>query len=140
MDSQRSPAVHTTVLPDGWRKAAGYSYGVVATGGERVFVAGQLGQDMETGTLAGSFAGQWEQALANVVEVVRSAGGSPAEITAIRVYVTDLRAYEAARGDVGPAYGRQMGDHFPAMTMLEVSRLVEPGALVEIEAEAVITA
>lgn len=127
-----------TLLPQGWPRAAGYSYGVVASGGRRVFVAGQLGHDMETGTLAASFAGQWEQALSNVVEVVRSAGGAATDIMAMRVYLTDLDVYVAARGDIGPAYSRHLGSHFPAMTMVEVSRLVEAGALVEIEAEAVV--
>ncbi len=129
---------HETLLPQGWPKAAGYSYGVVAAEGRHVLVAGQLGQDMETGTLAGSFAGQWEQALANIVEVVRTAGGDAGDIVGLRVYVTDLTAYDAARGEVGPAYVRQIGRHFPAMTMVEVSKLVVPGAVVEIEADAVL--
>ncbi len=81
---------------------------------------------------------QWERALDRVVTVVRAAGGSPADIGRMTVYVTDRAAYLTARGALGEVHRRHMGKHYPAMALVEVQALVEEGALVEIEATAVI--
>lgn len=126
------------VQPDGWRAPRGYSNGMLAPAGARIlFVAGQIAWDAEQRLVgAGSFAAQFEAALANVLAVVRSAGGEPQHVARLTIYVTDKRAYEAALPEVGDAYRRSMGRHFPAMSLVQVAALLEPGALVEIEATA----
>lgn len=118
---------------------SGYSHGMLAPpGGRLLFVAGQIGWDAH-GRLAGrGFVEQFERALANVLTVVRAAGGAPEHVVRLTVYVTDKRLYLTALKEVGAAYRRVMGRHFPAMALVEVSGLVEDGALVEIEGTAVV--
>lgn len=115
----------------------GYSNGVVAPAGSRLlFVAGQVGWDEEQRLVSGGFVAQFERALANVLAVVAAAGGRADEILRLTFYIKDKDAYREALSDVGAAYRRQMGRHFPAMAMIEVADLVEDGALVEVEATA----
>ncbi len=127
------------IEPPGWPRAKGYSDGMLAAPGARIlFVAGQIGWDGERKLVAGGFAAQFAQALKNVVAVVRAAGGQPADIARVTLYVTDKRQYVAAREAIGISWREIVGRHFPAMAMVEVSGLLEPGALVEIEATAAI--
>ena len=112
---------------------SGWNHGMLGPSGGRVlFVAGQ------TAAGAGSIVEQWERALERVLAVVRAAGGGPADIGRMTVYVTDRAAYLAARRALGEAHRRHMGKHYPAMALVEVNALVDDGALVEIEATAVI--
>jgi enamine deaminase RidA (YjgF/YER057c/UK114 family) len=126
------------VLPDGWSRAPGWSYGVVMPqGSQAIVVAGQFGWDPETQKcVSGSFAEQWEQALRNVLAVVESAGGSASTISSLRMYVTDLDAYHAAGRELGKSWIEVLGKHFPAMTLLHVSGLTDPDAMLEVEAVA----
>lgn len=127
------------IEPEGWPRAKGYADGMLASAGSRIlFVAGQIGWDGNRKLVSGEFDAQFAQALRNVVAVVRAAGGKPADIGRVTLYVTDKRHYVAAREAIGAAWREIVGRHFPAMAMVEVSGLLEPGALVEIEATAAI--
>lgn len=130
-----------TILPDGWEKPRGYSYAVRAKGDTVIHVAGQLGVEQGSLPVPGyrDFPEQWELALGNVVALVTEAGGKAENITTMRVYVTSIEDFNRAAKDVGEAWKTHMGGHFPAMTLLEVTRLVDPRAKVEIEAEAVLS-
>lgn len=130
-----------TIQPAGWASPKGYANGLLApAGGRLLFVAGQVGWDAEQRMVDGGFVAQFRQALANVVAVVEAAGGRATDLGRLTIYVTDKRAYEGDLKAVGAAYRGVLGRHFPAMALLEVAGLVEPGALVEIEATAVLSA
>jgi enamine deaminase RidA (YjgF/YER057c/UK114 family) len=117
----------------------GFNQGVLlrAAGGV-LFVAGQIGVDREGRLVGDGFVEQFERAVESVVRVVQDAGGSPESIGRLTIFVTDKREYEARRHEIGEAYRRHMGRHFPAMTLVEVSSLLVPGTKVEIEATAVL--
>ncbi len=131
--------MHEVIHPKGWAPARGYANGMLAPGG-RLFVGGQIGWTAAQVFETHDFVAQAEQALANVRAIVEAAGGQVAHIVRLTWYVTDKREYVARQREVGEAYRRVMGRHFPAMTMVVVAGLVEDAALVEIEAEAVIMA
>ncbi|MEM6762846.1 MAG: RidA family protein [Pseudomonadota bacterium] len=124
------------VLPEGWPAPKGYSNGVV-TDGPIVHVGGQIGWRTDF-TFPEGFMAQTEQALKNVVAVVEAAGGSASSIARMTWYVTDMDAYRSGLSTLGPVYRSVMGRHFPAMALVRVVELVEPKALVEIEATAVL--
>ncbi|TMV13026.1 RidA family protein [Arenibacterium halophilum] len=126
-----------TVHPEGWKPAKGYANGMVAEG-RVLFVGGQIGWTADQVFEAQDFIGQMVQALKNIRDVVEAAGGSVADIVRLTWYVTDKAEYVANQGKVGAAYRDVMGYHFPAMTMVVVSALVEDEAKVEIEATAVL--
>ena len=130
--------MHETIHPEVWKAARGYANGVVAEG-RVVYCGGQVGWNADQRFETEDFVGQMEQALRNIVEIVAAAGGAPADIVRLTWYVTDKREYLARQSEVGQAYRRVMGRHFPAMTMVVVSGLVEDQALVEIEATAVLS-
>lgn len=128
----------STILPEGWPRPRGYSNGVLVEGGGRhLFIAGQIGWDKDE-VLATGFLDQWDQALANVAAVVAAAGGETSDLVRVTVYVTDKALYTADLRAVGDAWKRRIGAHWPSMTLVEVQDLLEPGALVEIEATAVL--
>jgi len=117
----------------------GYSHGLLAPAGGRVlFVAGQNATDPDGSAPTLSFEAQFERALLKVLAVVEAAGGGPGDVGRMTVYVTSLQAYEKSRKELGEAWRRHMGRHYPAMALVEVSGLVDEGARVEIEATAVI--
>ncbi len=123
--------------PPDWPRPRGYSAGVAARG-TLVFVSGQIGWD-EAGRFASlDLAEQTRQALRNVVAVLAEAGALPADVTRLTWYVTDKREYLERQAALGVAYREVMGRHFPAMSVVEVSGLLEASAKVEIEATAVI--
>jgi enamine deaminase RidA (YjgF/YER057c/UK114 family) len=123
------------VNPLGWGVPRGYNHGMLAPAqGRLLFVAGQTAR----GTPKGDFVEQWAGALRSVVEVVRAAGGEPHHIGRLTIYVTDMGAYRSNLQAIGDAYRSIMGKHYPAMALVEVRSLVEPDAMVEIEATAVI--
>lgn len=128
----------TVINPEAVAKPSGYNNGVLFEGGKLLFVAGQIGWDRERRIVSDDFPEQFAQALENVLAVVRAAGGSPASIARLLILVTDKKEYSARLKDIGSAYRRLMGKHFPAMTLVEVSSLLEDLAKVEIEAIAVI--
>jgi enamine deaminase RidA (YjgF/YER057c/UK114 family) len=127
----------SVLLPSGWPRPRGFSHGVAARG-QTIFVAGQVGWNARSEFESDDFAEQVRQALLNVVAVLREAGAEPRHLVRMTWYVTDRRAYLAALSRVGEAYRSVIGKHYPAMTLVEVSGLLEERALVEIEATAVL--
>jgi enamine deaminase RidA (YjgF/YER057c/UK114 family) len=125
------------VEPAGWRRPSGYSNGMRAQGAV-VAIAGQIGWDEQQRVIPGGFAAQFEQALANVVAVVRAAGAEPSHLVSLTIYVTDRAAYVNALAEVGQAYRRLVGKHYPTMALVIVAGLLEPAALVEIQGLAVV--
>lgn len=125
------------VAVPGWPQPRGYANGMVAEG-RVLYVAGQIGWKADGTWEHTDLAGQFGQALANVVEVVRAAGGAAESLASLTIYVTDIDAYRRDHKAVGAAYRAVLGKHFPAMALVAVSALVEPRALVEIQAYAVL--
>ena len=125
------------LLPEGWAKPKGYANGVTANG-RHVFIAGMIGWGGQGVFHTDDFAGQARQALMNVVEVLREAGGKPEHIMRMTWYVTDKREYLAAGREVGRAFREIIGCYNAAMTAVEVKALIEDRAKVEIECTAVI--
>ena len=123
--------------PPGWAQPRGYSNGVAASG-RHVFVAGQVGWDDQCRFQTDDFAGQVRQALKNVVAVLAEAGARPEHIVRMTWYVTSKAEYLASGKVVGAAYREIIGRHFPPMTAVEVSALIEDRAKVEIEVTAVV--
>jgi enamine deaminase RidA (YjgF/YER057c/UK114 family) len=123
--------------PGHWKQAKGYANGIAAEG-RLVFVAGQVGWNANQQFETDDFVKQIRQALANIVAVVREAGGRPSHITRLTWFVTDKQEYLARLSEIGEAYRSVMGKHFPAMTMVQVLALIEDKAKVEIEASAVV--
>jgi enamine deaminase RidA (YjgF/YER057c/UK114 family) len=117
----------------------GYANGILVPAGRRLLlVAGQIGWNGEQKLVGDDFAQQFAQALANVLAVVRAAGGEPGDVARLTVYVVDKAEYVANRRAIGQRWRELMGRHFPAMALVEVRGLLEPGAKVEIEAMAAI--
>ena len=124
--------------PDGWPRPVGYANGIAARG-RVITVAGQVGWDPRTERMVSDeFAAQAGQALRNVAEVLVAGGAQPSHVVRLTWYVTDREAYLRAREAVGREYRAVFGAHYPAMTLVAVAALLEPGAKVEIEATAVI--
>ena len=129
--------MHKTLLPDGWPRPKGYANGVVAHGDSIIFCGGQIGWTSDEQFEHHDFIGQVRQALGNVVAVLASAGAGPEHIARMTWYVTNREQYLEDLGAVGRVYRDVIGKHFPAMSVVEVSALVESEALVEIEVTAV---
>lgn len=129
---------HEIINPESLGAPRGYSNGVLAQAGRVLFVAGQIGWDSSQKIVSETFAIQFEQALSNVMAVVKHAGGAASDIGRLTIYVVDRHEYVAALKEVGAAYRKHMERHYPAMALVEVKALLEPGAKVEIEATAVI--
>jgi enamine deaminase RidA (YjgF/YER057c/UK114 family) len=124
------------ILPEGWPQPRGYANGMVAEG--RVLVTGGLvGWDAQ-GVFAKGFIPQLRQTFINIKAVVEAGGGRVEDIVRLTWYVTDIATYRASLKDMGPAYREVFGRHFPAMAVVAVTALVEPEALLEIEATAVV--
>ena len=123
--------------PPGWAAPKGYANGV-ATRGTLVFVGGQVGWNAEQRFESEDFVAQAQQALRNVVDVLREAGARPEHIARMTWYVTDRAEYLHSLKALGAVYRDVIGRHFPAMTAVEVSALIESQAKVEIEATAVV--
>jgi len=125
--------------PPGWARPRGYSNGIAATG-RMVFVSGMVGWDAECRFQTDDFAGQVRQALENALAVLSEAGGTAEHIARMTWYVIDKNEYVGAYKAIGQIYRELIGNHYPAMTAVEVSGLLEPRARVEIEVTAVVPA
>jgi enamine deaminase RidA (YjgF/YER057c/UK114 family) len=123
--------------PEGWAAPKGYANGVLATG-RQLHIAGQIGWDAQQRMVPGGLVSQTRQALENIVAVLASGGARPEHLVRLTWYLTDRAAYLAASKEIGAVYREVIGRHYPAMTAVEVSALMESEALVEIEATAVI--
>jgi enamine deaminase RidA (YjgF/YER057c/UK114 family) len=125
------------INPDSLARPVGFSHGMRGSG-ELLFVAGQIGWDRQGRMVSADLVEQFARALANVLEVVAAAGGTPASVARLVLYVTDKSEYRSLRKPIGAAYRERMGTHYPAMTLVEVSALLEDDAKVEIEAVALL--
>jgi enamine deaminase RidA (YjgF/YER057c/UK114 family) len=126
------------IVPEGWRRPKGYAHGIAASG-RFIFVAGQVGWNPATEQFeTNEFSAQVAQALRNVVAVLNQAGAQPSHVTRLTWYITDKKAYMDSRREVGALYREIMGKHFPPMSVVVVSALIEDRATVEIEATAVL--
>ena len=126
------------VLPEGWARPKGYANGVVAQG-RQLFIAGMIGWDGDQVFHSDDFGVQARQALQNVVDVLKAAGGTGENIVRMTWYVTDKREYLAASREVGKAFREIIGSYTIAMTAVEVKALIEDRAKVEIECTAVLS-
>jgi enamine deaminase RidA (YjgF/YER057c/UK114 family) len=124
------------LLPEGWPRPVGYANGVAARG-RWLFVAGQVGWDLE-GHFAEGLVAQVRQALENIVAVLHAGGAEPSHLVRLTWYVVDREAYRSARSEIGRVYREVIGASYPAMALVQVAGLVEDRAQVEIEATAVV--
>lgn len=123
--------------PKAWVAPKGYVNGIVAEG-RHVFIAGQIGWNAQAKLVGHDLVAQVEQALSNIVQVLAETGGEPHQIVRLTWYLTSKSEYTTRQKEIGEAYRRVIGRHFPAMTAVVVGALLEEGAKVEIEATAVI--
>jgi len=129
----------TPINPSALGAPKGYSNGMLApAGGRLLFVAGQIGWDGQGQFVGNGFVEQFAKALDNALTVVREAGGGPQNVARITLYVVDKEEYRACQREVGGKYRELMGQHYPAMALLEVKSLLEPLARVELEITAVV--
>jgi enamine deaminase RidA (YjgF/YER057c/UK114 family) len=128
---------HKVIHPAHFPKPRGYANGVLGQG-RYLCVAGQIGWDRDARIVSPDFATQFLQALDNVIDVVREAGGATEHIVKLLAFVTDLDAYRSAQRAIGEGWRARMGTYYPAMSLVKVAGLLEPGALVEIEGVALL--
>jgi len=127
------------INPEALGAPSGYSHGVLVEGGGKLlFIAGQIAWDQDQKIVSDDFVEQFDKALANVITVVKAAGGESNNIVRVVVYVTNKHEYLAQTKAVGERYRKHMGKHFPAMVLVQVASLLDDAAKVEIEAMAVI--
>ena len=126
------------LLPEGWAPPIGYANGIAVDRGRLVFVAGQVGWDAQQRFHSEQIAPQFEQALRNVLAVLAQAGGRPEHVCRITAYCCDKPGYLAARKEIGAVWRTLMGRHFPAMSMIFVSDLLDSPGKIELEATAVV--
>jgi len=128
---------HKKINPKGWKPARGYANAILSEG-LTLNIAGQIGWNENQEFISKDFLGQMEQTLKNISVIVNEAGGKIIDLTRLTWYVTDKAEYVSNQKKVGEVYRKILGNHFPAMTMVVVSALVEDEALIEIEATAII--
>ena len=126
---------HKTIQPEGWLPAKGYANGMLTKDGV-LHIGGQIGWDANKVFVSSDFIGQMRQALSNIRAIVEAAGGTVEDVTRLTWFVTDKAEYLAHQAEVGAAYRDVFGKHFPAMSMVVVSALIEDEAKAEIEATA----
>lgn len=123
--------------PENWKAAKGYANGIAAEG-RTVYLGGQVGWNADQEFETDDFVGQVEQSLENIVAILAEADAGPQNIVRLTWYILDKQEYLSRLHDLGAAYRRVLGRHFPAMSMVEVNALIEDRAKVEIEATAVV--
>lgn len=123
--------------PAGWKPPIGYANGI-SSRGRVVFVAGQVGWNAEQKFVSDALAPQFEQALKNVIAVLAEDGARPEHVCRLTAYCCDKPAYLAARAELGKIWKRLMGRHYPVMSMIFVSDLLDHPGKIELEATAVI--
>ncbi|MBI3142935.1 MAG: RidA family protein [Bacteroidetes bacterium] len=130
---------HHHILPEGWPKPKGYSNGILAGKGRILFMAGQVGWNEEEQFVSEQIAPQFEQAIRNILAIVGEAGGSPTDICRMTCFCKDRQQYLESRKELGLIWKKLMGDHYPCMSMIFVTDLLDHPAVIEIEATAVVT-
>jgi enamine deaminase RidA (YjgF/YER057c/UK114 family) len=126
--------IHPTHFP----KPRGYTNGVLSMPGRMLYIAGQVAFDKDARIVSPDFTTQFLAALDNVVDVVRTAGGGTEHIVKLVAFVTDLDKYRSSQQAIGDGWRARMGSYYPAMSLVKVAGLIEPGALVEIEGVAIL--
>ncbi|HRO60643.1 MAG TPA: RidA family protein [Burkholderiaceae bacterium] len=126
------------LLPEGWDKPIGYANGIAVDSGRLVFIAGQVGWDAQQRFASPELLPQFEQALENVLAVLAEAGGEAQHICRLTAYCCDKPAYLAVRKELGAVWRRLVGEHYPAMSMIFVTDLLDSPGKIELEATAVI--
>ena len=126
------------VSPPNMPKPRGYADGLIVPSGRLLFISGQIAWDKDARIVSPDFATQFLAALDNVINVVRAGGGGTQHIVKLLAFVTDLDAYRSATKSIGEGWRTRMGKYYPAMSLVKVAGLLEPGALVEIEGQAVL--
>lgn len=129
--------MHRLLLPEGWLRPSGYAHGVLARGTETLFLSGQVGWNSNRIFETADFVAQVQQALKNIRSILEAGGAGPEHVTRLTWYLTAREHYIDNLREIGVAYRTIMGRHFPAMSVVQVTALVEEEALVEIEATAV---
>ncbi len=124
-----------SIQPEGWAPAKGYANGMLSSDGT-LHVGGQIGWNAQHVFEAHDFVGQMEQTLRNIADIVTAAGGEVFDIARLTWFITDKREYLEKQKEVGTAYQKVFGRHFPAMSVVVVKELIEDDALIEIEATA----
>jgi len=123
---------HEIRNPDSLPRPSGFSHAVIAHGGRTVYLAGQTAQRAGGSLVAGSMAEQFDAAAGNVVGALEAAGAQPKDLVSMQIFVTDIAEYQRLSKEIGAAYRRHFGHHYPAMALVEVSRLYDPAAMVEL--------
>lgn len=126
-----------TLLPPGWPRPKGYSNGL-SVSGRLIVTAGVIGWDENEHFVSNTLPDQFAQGLRNIVTILAEDGAGPEHLVRLTCYVTSIDAYLANLDEIGAAWKEIIGRHYPAMALVEVVRLVEPQAMVEIEAMAVV--
>ena len=126
-----------TLLPPGWPRPKGYSNGISARA-RMIFTAGVVGWDEREFIQSYRIDGQFAQAMQNVLAILKEDGAGPEHIVRLTIYITDMQEYLSQRDELAPIWKSIMGSHYPAMALVQVTRLVSPAAKVEIEATAVV--
>ena len=126
-----------SLLPPGWPRPKGYANGISAAG-RTIYTAGVVGWDEQERFAADTLPGQFTHVLRNIVAILKEGGAGPEHLVRLTCYVTSIDAYLAGMAEIGAAWKVTIGPHYPTMALVEVVRLVEPAALVEIEAIAVV--
>ena len=126
------------LLPEGWAAPVGYANGIAVDAGRIVFIAGQVGWNAQQQFESADIVPQFEQALKNALAVLKAAGGEARHICRITAFCCDKPAYLAARRELGAIWRAQMGTHYPAMSMIFVSDLLDNPGKIELEATAVL--
>ena len=139
MNDKSHGAILDVVNPPELGRPRGFAHGLLAPAGGRVlFVAGQTAADSEGRIATDAFSAQFETALWRVLAVVRAAGGGPEHIARMTVYVTSMQQYRDSRPALRDIWLRNLGSHYPAMALVQVTALVDADAAVEIDATAVV--
>ena len=128
--------MHEILHPEVWKKASGYANGIAAEG-RTIFTGGQIGWNADQQFESDNFVAQLEQTLINIVAILAEANAGPEHLVRLTWFVTNKQEYKANLPEIGKAYRKVLGRNFPAMSVLEVSALMEDRAKVEIEATAV---
>jgi enamine deaminase RidA (YjgF/YER057c/UK114 family) len=129
--------VHQSLLPPGWPRPKGYANAIAASG-RMIFTAGIVGWDEQQRFADGGLTGQFRQLLLNLLAVLHAGGAGPEHLVRLTWYVVDRDEYVAHLPAIGAIYRELVGKHYPAMAVVQVGALVEPAALIEIEATAVV--
>ena len=120
-------------------RPSGFSHAVAVTGSHMVFLAGQVGMDRTGTVVSGGVVAQFERALANLLTALGAAGGQPADLVSLTIYIVDLADYQARGKEIGAVWRRLAGTEYPATAGVGVTRLWDPEALVELQGIAAVS-